>query len=201
MWSRPKKAFSRIPERATASATVGNALKLEFQPASADVVLLLGPLYHLTRRRDRLRALREAHRILRPAGTLFAVGISRFASLLDGLKRRFLADPQFVSIVKQDLESGQHRNSTENPEYWTVAFFHRPDQLEAEIREAGFRLEKLIAIEGPGWVLDDLHEFWSNADRKQHFFELISNVESEKTLLGASPHILAVATKPHDRHE
>jgi SAM-dependent methyltransferase len=51
-----------------------------------DVVLLFGPLYHLTQRVDRLTALQEARRVLRSGGLLLAAGISRFASALDGLR-------------------------------------------------------------------------------------------------------------------
>ena len=43
-----------------------------------------GPLYHLTEREDRVTALREAARIVRPGGVVLAVGISRFVSTLDG---------------------------------------------------------------------------------------------------------------------
>jgi hypothetical protein len=47
------------------------------------VVHLLGPLYHLTEREERLTALGEARRVLRPGGLLAAAGISRFAPDLD----------------------------------------------------------------------------------------------------------------------
>jgi len=59
---------------------------------------------------DRLRALREAWRVLRPSGRVTVAGISRFASLLDGFFRGFIADPSLVDIVKADLESGRHEN-------------------------------------------------------------------------------------------
>jgi ubiquinone/menaquinone biosynthesis C-methylase UbiE len=68
-----------------ASCTIGDARNVEYADRSADAVLLLGPLYHLTERAERLKALREAHRVLRPGGLVFAVTISRFASLLSGM--------------------------------------------------------------------------------------------------------------------
>src|SRR5262249_13757104 len=63
---------------------VGDARQLPFKDGGADAVLLLGPLYHLTEAAERLRALREVYRVLRPGGVLFAAAISRCASALDG---------------------------------------------------------------------------------------------------------------------
>ena len=51
---------------------------------------------------DRLRALREAYRIVRPGGVLAAAAISRFASTYDGLLRGFLEDPGFEEISQSD---------------------------------------------------------------------------------------------------
>ena len=75
-----------------------------------DAVLLLGPLYHLTDRDDRARAFAEAIRVAIPGGVVAAVGISRFASLIDGLKHGVLDDATFRKIVEGDLRDGQHRN-------------------------------------------------------------------------------------------
>ena len=44
--------------RATVGTAVGDARSLDLDDASVDAVLLLGPLYHLSQRRDRVRALR-----------------------------------------------------------------------------------------------------------------------------------------------
>src|SRR5204862_1547957 len=59
-----------------AGAVVGDARHLDVPDGSADAVLLLGPLYHLIERSDRLAALREAHRVLRAGGVIFAAAIS-----------------------------------------------------------------------------------------------------------------------------
>lgn len=56
---------------------VGDARSLPFASASVDIVLLLGPLYHLTAAGDRALALSETARVLRPGGALFVAAISR----------------------------------------------------------------------------------------------------------------------------
>jgi ubiquinone/menaquinone biosynthesis C-methylase UbiE len=114
-----RQASARQPQAPLASAEVGDARMLPWGAALADAVLLFGPLYHLTERGDRIQALCEARRVLRPRGILLAVAISRFASALDGLCRGFLKDPQFAEIVRCDLTSGQHHNPTYRPEYFT----------------------------------------------------------------------------------
>jgi len=83
----------------------GDARDLPFKDGIADGVLLLGPLYHLTDAAERLRALREAYRVLRLGGVLLAAGISRYASALDGIARDLFTDPSFAAIVQRDLES------------------------------------------------------------------------------------------------
>ena len=82
-----KKASESQPHAPLAGAEVGDARSLTHGNESADAVLLFGPLYHLTSKADRLQALREAHRVLKRGGILLAVGISRFASTMDGLRR------------------------------------------------------------------------------------------------------------------
>jgi len=172
---------------ANMSARLGDARQLDEPDRDADAVLLLGPLYHLTERADRLRALTEATRVLRAGGVMCAVGISRFASLLDGLKRRALSDPEFRAIVERDLFDGQHRNpmGEERPEHFTTAFFHRPEELEREARDAGFEHVELFAIEGPGWMVE-------NVDDCDNQLFAARAVESERTLMSASSHIMVV---------
>ena len=123
------QASETQPEHPLASVSVGDARKLAWADESSDTVLLFGPMYHLTKRHDRITALREAHRVLREKGVLMAVGISRFASALDGLFRGFLDDPAFVQIVERDLRDGQHRNPTGNSNYFMDTFFHRSQRV------------------------------------------------------------------------
>jgi ubiquinone/menaquinone biosynthesis C-methylase UbiE len=178
-----------------ASCVVGDARKIEQKDASADGVLLLGPLYHLTERADRLAALREAHRVLRSGGRVIAAAISRFASLMDGLSRDLVGDPRFVEILRQDLRDGQHRNPTDNPQYFTTTFFHHPDELQKEIEEAGFTFEKVVAVEGAVWVMGNFAKHWDDPTKRALLLELLRTVEEERALMGASAHMIGIGRK------
>lgn len=189
-----RQASSRQPDAPVASLRVGDARRLEDADASADAVLLLGPLYHLTERTDRIQALREALRVLKPGGLLFAVGIGRFASFLSKLVDNVLGDPDAQAIVERDLRNGQHRNPTDK-DYFTTAFFHRPEELTSEVIQAGFDLVDLLGLEGPAWLLPDLERRWADGDERERLLETARAVEREPTLLGIHPHLLAVARR------
>lgn len=187
-----RAASARQPGSPIASCTVGDARCLDRADESSDAVLLLGPLYHLTERNDRIRALKEAHRVLKPGGRVFAATISRFASLIDGLGRGLISDPAFVQILKTDLETGQHRNPTANVEYFTTTFFHHPDELRQEMTESGFDIEKLVGIEGPAAFASRFDESWRDPSKRTLLLDLLRQVEEETCILGASAHPLGI---------
>jgi SAM-dependent methyltransferase len=187
---------SAAAEQPLRSCRVGDARALEIAGDFADVVLLLGPLYHLTDRADRLRSLDEVARVLKPGGWLFAAGISRFASALDGLSRDLLRDPSFAGIVEQDLRAGQHRNPTARLDYFTTAYFRRPEELADEVRTAGLVLNGVYGLEGPGWILSDVAERMADARRRADLLNVARMLEREPAVLGTSAHLLAVAQRP-----
>ncbi|WP_329447545.1 class I SAM-dependent methyltransferase [Streptomyces sp. NBC_01426] len=63
------------------SAELGDARESALPADSWDAVLLLGPLYHLSERGERLAALREARRVAVPGGLVAVAGISRHSLL------------------------------------------------------------------------------------------------------------------------
>jgi len=187
--------FARLGLTALARAEQGDARELKRPDACADAVLLMGPLYHLTERADRIKALREAFRVLKPGATFAAAAVSRFASLLDGYSSGFIDDPVFQEVVLADLMTGQHRNPNNTPGYFTTAFLHQPDELRAELTEAGFAEVRVLAVEGPHWLIPPVGKHIDDAERRERLLTLLRIVEAEPTLLGASAHLMGLAVK------
>ena len=181
--------------RPIASCNVGDARDLHWHNESVDAVLELGPLYHLVDRDDRFRALKEAFRVLRTGGQVFAAAISWFASALDGMSRDLLADEMFRAIVTSDLKEGIHRNDTGALEYFTTAKFHRPQELKDELTHAGFGNVEVLGIEGPGWFLSDFDERWNDKRKRHDLMMLARALEGESSIQAVSAHLLAVGTK------
>src|SRR5262245_59398068 len=190
--ARRRSAQAQAP---LASISVGDARRLPQQDAALAAVLVMGPLYHLTTAPDRLTALREAFRVLR-GGVVVAAAISRYASALDGLARRLSLDPRFAKIRDRDLADGQHRNDTDNIDYFTTAYFHRPEDLCSELETAGFRDVEVLGVEGPGWLLPDFDARWDDEAQRQDLLDVARALESEPSILGASAHLLGVGRKP-----
>jgi SAM-dependent methyltransferase len=174
------------------SAVEGDARRIDAADESFDVVLLLGPLYHLVDRGDRMAALAEARRVLRAGGMLAAAAISRFASLLDGLLGGHLRDEEGWAMVQRDLAEGQHRPPPGRPALFTTAYFHRPDELRGEFEAAGFSLEGLFGIEGPGWLLE---ERLDDKLVRDDVIRVARVLEQEPTVIGTSAHLLALGRR------
>ncbi len=158
--ARKRSATSAKP---LACVSLGDARRLSLGDGSVDTVLLMGPLYHLPAAADRLLALREAFRVLVAPGVVVVAAISRYASALDGLAHKLSVDPRFARIRDRDLVDGQHRNETDDTNYFTTAYFHRPEELHPEVEAAGFRDVQVFGVEGPGWMLPDVDARWEDA--------------------------------------
>ena len=173
------------------SAEVGDARELALPDASADAVLLLGPLYHLLEADERIAALTEARRVLRPGGVLAAVAISRFASFIEGLRHGWACD--HPAVVESGLHTGTHRNPEALPHRFTTAHLARPEELATEVGAAGFAPVTLYAVEGPGVLVEDPDEWLDDPARRNWLLRQLDRIETEPSLLGASPHVMAVA--------
>lgn len=177
------------------SIQIGNSCSLPYKDCIYDLVLLMGPLYHLLDYSDRLKSLSEAKRVLKNGGTIIIAAISRYASLFDGYLRDVIVDDEFYQIVKNDIYTGIHKNKTNNLNYFTDAYFHHHYNLRTEIEEAGIHCEKIISVEGFGLFVPDVEKKLLNERYKQKLLFNLKELEEDLTIIGMSPHYLAIGRK------
>ncbi|BBF43562.1 hypothetical protein lbkm_2250 [Lachnospiraceae bacterium KM106-2] len=99
------KQNTRSQENIT--VTQGNAMDLsEFSDNKYDITLLLGPLYHLYKEEDKRQALREAIRVTKPGGVIFAAYVISDGCLLDeGFHRGNINVSQYIEQGLIDAQS------------------------------------------------------------------------------------------------
>ncbi len=159
------------------------------------MVLLLGPLYHLTERSDRVLAMAEARRAVTPGGLVAAGVISRFASLHDGLVTGMILDPAFEAMIARTLPTGEHRPPPDR-EWFTTAYFHRPEELAAEMGDAGLVVEAMLPVEGAAWLMPGLDRYLDDDTARETLLRSLTRIEREPSLLGVSGHLLGFARAP-----
>jgi len=103
---------------------LGDARELPFSGASADAVSIHGPLYHLPDRGDRIRCLAEAKRVLKPTGRLLAFGITRYAGLLYTITKGSIFDPQTLTMIRSEVQTGRRLRSAGERTCFKSAYFH-----------------------------------------------------------------------------
>jgi SAM-dependent methyltransferase len=173
---------------------VGDVRDLDLPGASVDAVLLLGPLYHLIDRAERIRALRECARIVRPGGPVFAAAISRWAARIDGMLRAriYLEDPAALELIDEVDRTGMLPPLHEGG---FTAFCHRPGELRDEMGEAGLKVTDLVSVEGPASILGDLDERIADPADWSVVLEVARAIERVPELAGFGPHLVATGIR------
>jgi SAM-dependent methyltransferase len=187
-----------VDQAAETGATVelGDARALTADDGSYDVVLLLGPLYHLLNREERLQALTEARRVVRPGGLVAAAAIGRYASLFEHTATTWLGTKERVRDAVADiLATGRHDPGRKG---FTAAYFHTAEGLAEEMTAAGLDGAKVYGIEGPAWgalKATEQHtgERLDDSDLFTAALEAARLAEPYSDLLAASSHMLAIA--------
>jgi ubiquinone/menaquinone biosynthesis C-methylase UbiE len=99
------------------SALVCDARQLPYESGSFDLALMMGPLYHLLDRKDRIQSIQEAYRVLKPNGIILCEVISRYANLFEGFQCSLIDDERFIGILDEGLLSGYHLKTHQHSIY------------------------------------------------------------------------------------
>ena len=176
----------------------GNALDLSrFQENSFDIVLLMGPLYHLLELDERVRALSEAHRVLNPGGKLAAAFISRYAAHRDIARRNPRLLLEMAEFAEQVEQSGRllPRN-VGNDDF--VAYLAHPAEVAPLCWQVGLEVDSILGVEG----IVSMQEEQVNELSGLHWekwVDLNYRLAPDPSIHGCVEHLLVLASKPRWR--
>lgn len=187
------------PGTRLAAAEVRDARSIPRADHSADAVLLMGPLYHILERDERLAAIRESRRLLKPDSILVTAAINPYSTLLwatsvFGVKNKLLRDAPFISMAEHEIATGEHRKPEAGP-YAGLghSHFHNAAALKEELSAGGFRYSTIYGIDGGAWMVPDLDTIWENETDREHLLRTIRMLDGHEDIIGLSTHLLGIS--------
>ncbi|MGF1911740.1 class I SAM-dependent methyltransferase [Vibrio kasasachensis] len=169
-----------------------NAINVSFiESGTQDVVLILGPLYHIPLKSDREAVLKEANRILKPNGVVAIAYISRF--FVAGLLAKMSNSLVFPEVLSELNESGLVSSPDVDP-FFRTGYFAKPLEIENLAIQSGFSVESHIATDGyVRFIGQEVNRL--NDQQYRAWFKYHLSTCSEPSLLGSSNHGLVIAKK------
>ena len=165
----------------------GNALNLKFEDNSFDIILLFGPMYHLISFEDKLKALMEAKRVLKPNGKIFiSYCMNEYAIITHGF-----IDNNINESIKNNLIDKDYKITPADSDLYS---FVRLEDINKLNELSNLTRVKIISHDGPTEyikkVINKMDEETYNNYIKYHL-----NTCERPELLGAGRHILDIVTK------
>jgi SAM-dependent methyltransferase len=156
-----------------------------------DAVLLMGPLYHLVVEDDRVLALNEAYKRLKPGGIFISSWISRFGIFGDIMKNipEWIENQEEVRSIlaygrdPADAHKGQFRG-----------YFATVPEIAPLHEKVGLTTLVVAAVE-PAISADDKSYNVLEGERRQTWLDLLFEVSTEESTLGASRHLMYIGKK------
>ena len=193
------------PGLALAASEICDARSVPRADESADAILLMGPLYHITDRCGRINAIRESRRLLKNGGVLFSAALTPYSVLLHNItvyrvdgrsKRSCLEDDAFMSMVERELEDGCH----ENPERRVYdgigsSHLHTSKALREELADGGFCETAVHGVMGGAWLAHDIEQLWADEKARSALMRTVRMLDGHEEIIGLSGHLLAVSHK------
>lgn len=163
----------------------------DFEDNTFDIVLNMGPFYHLISQNMRDKCMQECLRVLKKGGLILTAYISRYFVFpyVVTSESRYLKE----ELAKQLLETGVLEHDDPNC-FWTDTYYATPDEMENYYDEHSLHILDHFAQDGITPILKQVIDGWDEAQYKI-WCDYHYKTCREKNILGASNHNLIIGRK------
>lgn len=166
----------------------GNAMRLKrFEDNSFDAVLVFGPMYHLHEKEEKMKALSEAKRVVRPGGIVFVAYImNEYSFITYAIKEKHIKEAMEQGMLDEKFHCTKSANE--------LYSFVRTEDIENLNQEAGLERVQLIAADG---AANYIRPFLNALDEEEfrYFIEYHLATCERADLMGASGHLVDILRK------
>ena len=165
-----------------------------YKDNSFDVVLLFGPLYHLTEKDEREKCVGEIRRVLKTGGKVFASFIPHLSGSI-ALVQRFCWSPDQVDIntLEECFNSGKFKNLSDNG--FQEGYYPASEEIENLFAASGFEKQQLRSIRGFGYEKEDVIFKFKNKSVFSKILELIDSTAADKSIIEMCGHAMYIGVK------
>lgn len=182
------KLKSKLDGSETITAVQGNALDLSaFGDNTFDLTMVLGPMYHLYTREDKLTALREAVRVTKAGGYILVAYCMNEPTIL----QFGFAQGNMDYIFDNDMITADWHCKSEPKEVFEIV---RTEDIASLDSELPVDRIKLVATDGATRYYDELIDSMDD-DTFAKWMEYHFAVCERQDLIGASNHTLDILKK------
>ena len=167
---------------------VGNAINLQkIADETFDMVLLLGPMYHLITENERIKALNEAKRVLKENGIIIVAYImNEYAIITHGFKNN-----NIIESIKDKLVDNSFKITPKTNDLYNYSRIEDINNLNKTLK---LKRQKIVAVDGPtNYMRKELNGMDDETFEK--FIEYNLSICERYELLGASAHVIDILKK------
>lgn len=165
-----------------------------YKDQSFDVVLLFGPLYHLTEKAEQEKCVSEVGRVLKKGGKVFASFIPHLSGSI-ALVQRFCWSPDQVDIntLEECFASGKFKNLSDKG--FQEGYYPASEEIENLFSENGFEKILLRSIRGFGYEKENVIFKFKNKNVFSKILDLIDSTAEDKSIIEMCGHAMYVGVK------
>lgn len=173
-------------ELSNVSTDIGDATNLiKIEDESYDVVMCLGPMYHLNRE-DRYRCISECRRICKVNGIITFTYINKTGAIA-----KFGTKYGWESLLNEKISEYVLDKGTDDV-YTDIFYYLMPEEIESDAKFAGLNIIKNVGLD----ILLDADKIASlTEEQRKVWFKIADLMNNSPSCMGVSNHALLICKK------